>query len=188
MLKAKLLALIIGVGFASLSFATPVKWELVDFAFSDGGSASGSFVFDSTTNTYSNIDITTTLGSSYSGTHYAATAGVWGNAYPGWINAFSAVSTSNYTNAPWFRIDANIDFNAAIGTIVNQWLAVGAEGYCTNALCNSAYEYRETVSGYLLAVPPSQVPLPSTISLILAATLAGLIASRQRKSALRLMP
>ena len=41
----------------------PVLWTLQDVTFDDGGAASGSFVFDAETSTFSLIDITTTGGS-----------------------------------------------------------------------------------------------------------------------------
>lgn len=47
--------------------AAPVNWELVDFRFSDGGTAYGSFTYDSETDQLSNIDIYTTKGRCWMG-------------------------------------------------------------------------------------------------------------------------
>ena len=51
--------------------ATPVTYVLSGVTFSDGGTASGSFTFDAATNTYSNINITTTAGTSHAGSVYS---------------------------------------------------------------------------------------------------------------------
>ena len=47
-----------------------VRWTLSGVTFSDGATASGSFVYDLKTNTYSHIQITTSQGTSFAGTTY----------------------------------------------------------------------------------------------------------------------
>jgi hypothetical protein len=163
--------------------ATPITWELIDFSFSDGGSAHGSFTYDSQLNKFSRIDIYTTAGSDLSGRHYISTAGSWGSLPQYGVLAFSDSSGPSFTGAGWFRIDARIDFEAAPGTIVNQWLAVGAESFCTNYSCSSAAneitnpgKSRDTLSGYLRAV---SVDEPSSLVLL---TLSLIFATWFRKS------
>lgn len=57
----------------ALSAAGPKTWYLRDMRFDDGGLAIGSFVYDAVTNTYSNIDIWVTPGSTFSASrHYVA--------------------------------------------------------------------------------------------------------------------
>ena len=63
------LGLILALG-ATESRAAPLEWTLLDATFDDGGVAFGSFVFDADTNTYSDISITTTAGTSHSGDAY----------------------------------------------------------------------------------------------------------------------
>jgi hypothetical protein len=53
----------------------PVTRNLSGVTFGEGGTASGSFVFDSSTNTYSSINITTTSGSTLTGTTYNGLSG-----------------------------------------------------------------------------------------------------------------
>jgi hypothetical protein len=48
----------------------PTAWFFQNVQLSDGGTVSGSFVYDQSTNTYSNIDVTTTTGGSRTGAHY----------------------------------------------------------------------------------------------------------------------
>lgn len=150
--------------------STPITWELVDFSFSDGGSAYGSFTYDSELDIFADIDIYTTAGSDLGGRHYTATAGVWGSMPHYGVLAFSDSSGPDFTGAGWFRIDAYIDFEATLGSIVDQWLAVGAESFCINYSCNSAAneitnpgESRDTLSGYLRA---ASVDEPSSIALL----------------------
>ena len=49
----------------------PLTWTISNATFSDGGTASGTFVYDADTNTYSSINITTTTGSVRSGASYS---------------------------------------------------------------------------------------------------------------------
>jgi len=168
--------------------ALPVSWELVDFQFNDGGAAYGSFTYDSDTNQLSDIDLYTTSGSMLSGRHFVSTAGAWGSMPDHGVLAFSDTTGPDFTGAGWFRIHAYIDFNASPGTIVNQWLAVGAESFCTNYSCSSAAneitnpgQSRDTISGYLVVASP--VPEPSSFVLSAAglAILATRILSARRK-------
>jgi hypothetical protein len=51
--------------------AIPVTWTLENVIFDDGGTAFGSYTYDATANTFSNISITTTgTGGVFSGTFY----------------------------------------------------------------------------------------------------------------------
>lgn len=179
----KKILFLLALSFSTMAGASPIKWELVDFEFNDGGTAYGSFTYDSVLNQFSDIDILTTAGSYLDGRYFVSTAGEWGD-IPGYgVLAFSDSTGPDFTGAGWFRIDANIDFEAEIGTVVNQWLAVGAESFCTNYLCNSAAneitnpgESRDTISGYLVAV--SSVPEPSVFLLFITA-LITLISTRK---------
>ena len=53
--------------------AAPITWYLQDVTFSNGTFAAGSFDYDATTNTYSNIDITTYSSPSLGTTDYGVT-------------------------------------------------------------------------------------------------------------------
>lgn len=58
-----LAALCMTVVFSPKATATPVTWYLDDVTFTGGGTASGQFTFDATTDTYSGISISTSGGS-----------------------------------------------------------------------------------------------------------------------------
>ena len=72
--KFKSLSIALGV-LATLAFclacgsayAIPVTWQLQGVVFTDGGTATGSFVFAADANVYSDISITTTAGMSLPG-------------------------------------------------------------------------------------------------------------------------
>ncbi len=165
---------------SSLTQAALVTWELNDFLFDDGGSAYGSFVYDTENRSVHNIDVYTTPGSRLNGRHYIATAGSWGSNADIGIMAFTNTnSTSNYQGAGWFRMDFHSISNVtSAGVLLDQWLAVGAESYCVNMACSSAaneitdpQNSRETISGYIYSTQsaPSPVPLPASVWFFLSA-------------------
>jgi hypothetical protein len=51
--------------------AQTLTWTLSGVTFDDGGTGSGSFNYDASTNTYSNVNITTTSGSKQPGASYS---------------------------------------------------------------------------------------------------------------------
>ena len=60
------------LGLAPGASADSVTWTLHDVLFSDGATASGSFVYDASTNKVSAVNITTTGGSLFGGATYRA--------------------------------------------------------------------------------------------------------------------
>src|SRR5689334_13211018 len=69
------LALVLVAACASRAQAMPILWSLSDVTFSDGGTASGSFVFDVDTGIITDLDVTTTGGSVLPGHHYLDAGG-----------------------------------------------------------------------------------------------------------------
>ncbi|MEP7354005.1 MAG: hypothetical protein ABI824_12310, partial [Acidobacteriota bacterium] len=51
--------------------AAPITWYLQGVTFADGGTASGSFVYDATTNVYSGVNVSVTATSSYPATIFS---------------------------------------------------------------------------------------------------------------------
>ena len=68
--RAVMLTLFFTALSAQSASANPILWSLVGVTFDDGGTATGSFVYDADTNTYSNIFITTTAASAFGGATY----------------------------------------------------------------------------------------------------------------------
>ena len=175
-MKQLLLTISLTLSF-NTTYASLVTWELENFSFDDGGTAYGSFVFDTELNTVSDIDVYTTEGSRLGGRHYIATAGAWGdNSDIGIIALTDTSSTTNYQGAGWLRMDfRSITNTTDVGVSLNQWIAVGAESYCTNSVCSSAANEitdpensRETISGSILSTQsiPSPVPIPASVWLL----------------------
>ena len=112
-------AIVMTVTFAASANAVVIEWELTDFQFDDGGTAYGTFIFDTETDQFLDIDIYTTAGTNVDGRHYMYTAGAWGDMPDIGILAFSDASGPyNYLGAGWFRIDADIDYEAQVGDVV----------------------------------------------------------------------
>jgi hypothetical protein len=93
MLLRSIVALVIfAAGTVGLS-ATPVLWTLQGVTLTDGGTASGSFVYDADTNTYSDLNITTTTGSARAGSTYTV------------FNPFTGTSPDGFFAATTFPFD-----------------------------------------------------------------------------------
>ncbi len=69
-------ALLVLLCVPSVASADGITWSLSGVTFDDGGTASGSFVYDAVTNTVSAVNIVTTAGTTFGGTTYTA-LGPW---------------------------------------------------------------------------------------------------------------
>ena len=93
--QAALVGTTISVTAGSVSAAPtfgPRTWYLDDVTFDDGGHATGSFVFDSVSNTYSNVDITVTSGTTFTSAYHYGVPGAPPSP-TGFANAVRAFST-----------------------------------------------------------------------------------------------
>ncbi len=186
-LKKTLYAALLLLASSSVS-AAPVRWELVDFRFSDAATAYGSFTYDSDTDTFHDIDIFTSDGPTQAGRHYVSTAGTWGlHASKGTL-AFSDSTGPDFTGAGWFRMEIYVHFNALPGTIAEQWFPVGAESFCMNESCWSAAsediapgKSRRLTAGYLVAAAPVPEPAPFVLGAAGLLVIAARVASRRRR-------
>jgi hypothetical protein len=80
--------------------ATGLPWQL-QATFDDGGTASGTFVYDDATNTYSQVDVTTTTGTTRAGAHYTkANLVAAGNAFVLLLTG----ATGDLTGTPSFAV------------------------------------------------------------------------------------
>src|SRR5258707_518596 len=144
--------------------ADSVTWNLVGVTFNDGGTASGSFVFDATTNTLSSVNITTSAGTAFGGATYLGVD-------PG----FSPLATlfvvvpnpllSNFTGTPNLVLGFNTALTNSGGTVglqVLPSLATSFESPCGDAGCTFAHiSLRSATAGEVVATPE-----PSTLFLL----------------------
>ena len=159
-LRAALAAVcVVALGSSNVT-AAPLVWTLTGVTFDDGGTAAGSFQFDSTgpfSGIYSDLNITTTLGGSLAGATYTTLFG--GCANRPTALCLVPVSEPDLTGSPILEINFTPSLTDAGGSISLS----GNEGVCLNPSCGSTTPDR-FISGTVTA---STAPEPSSLSLTL---------------------
>jgi hypothetical protein len=132
--------------------AAPVTWTIDSLLFDDGGTGTGTFVYDANTNIYSDISIVTTAGSVLGGSVYSFINP--GPLSPPSASGVALVSSdlADLTGLPAI----GIGFAAALtntGGLIS--IDAGIEGTCVNAGCDApnAFPVRNILSGQLSAIP-----------------------------------
>lgn len=172
---------------APVASADGVKWTLNDLTFSGGGTATGSFVFDATTNTIRSIDIVTGPGVTFAAkTFPGATYTALDPGYNQGASAMAFVTVPfllDYTGTSVIELEF---FDPSHPTVAENLTNLGGtvlasinEFTCTNPNCSAATELRDTFDGGT-AFGTATAPEPST-ALLLGLALLGLIAIGQRK-------
>ncbi len=173
-MRVGVLRILLGLSVCSVfASAGPVVWTLSGVTFSDGGTASGSFVYNADTNTYSSINVTTTTGSVRTGATYLFQNGGGAGAL-----GMVTVAVANLTGTP----DLALSFSSSLTNAGGARTLTGFEATCQNAGCSSQVAPLRNVSGGSIqaaAPPPPGVPLPPTV--ILTLTGAGLIGLHQTR-------
>jgi hypothetical protein len=140
--------------------AVPLVWNLQGVTFDDGGTATGSFVYDANTSTYSAINIQTTGNLSFTYT----TSGLIGG------GPFAlAVTTGSFVGAGFLQLIAVSGLTDAGGTIAigqQNGLAPWETTYVMGALGGIMLDYnsppfRSITAGYVTSVPE-----PATFKLL----------------------
>jgi hypothetical protein len=145
------------------AYATPVTWTLQGIAFADGGTASGSFVFNASIDAYGSINIVTTAGSKLSGATYAFLD-------PAQIQfegptelTVVTLEHRQFVRVARFGFFRGAALTDAGGTVEFSTSRNSAEGSCTSATCSSAdqnpSDYRFISGGSITSVT---TPEPST--------------------------
>lgn len=172
-------ALLLTSGWLSCAQASPVLWTLTDVLFFDGGTASGSFVYDAATDTYSGVSITTTDSLSVPNATY--TSVVSGTDYDA---ALVPSAMPDLTGQPLLQLIFQFPLTDAGGLVLLYDPFFPAyssfDGSCLNAGCTSVDYGRLIVDGGIIGTPYSAVPVPAAAPMLLSALglLAGLRRSR----------
>jgi hypothetical protein len=178
MIMGFLLALVSPVSQASL-----VTWQLNSVAFGDGGTVSGSFTFDASTNTYASWNITTTVTlfpyvngfQSLTGATYVT-------------NAFNPNTANYYLNPNGFIFKLGtvppagqlvLNFASPLtnaGGVISLQSASETQGFNNRSMAPGIY-----LNGGTLGTVVSAVPLPASLGLMLSGLgLVGTVVLRRR--------
>jgi hypothetical protein len=150
------LVLFLMAGMPPTASADAVTWNLVGVTFNDGGTASGSFVFDANTNTVSSVNITTTAGTAFGGATYKFVDPGF-SPTPTVFVVVPDASLSDFTGTPNFVPVFDTALTNSGGTVGLQVLpSTGAaiESPCGDAGCTFAHiVYRYATAGEVVSAP-----------------------------------
>lgn len=149
------------------AFAGPILWTLQGFTFDDGGTASGSFMFDAATGLYSSINITTSNGSVLSGSTYAFVDP--GNAgFNGPSEIFMVASSApDLTGSPFLGLIWQSNLTGGGGTVPLSSSLNSGETKCTNSGCTSINQLTgRLLTGGSVTTGAGTVPEPATFVLV----------------------
>ena len=143
------LSLVLGLSLGALSataHAEPIEWTLDNIVFDDGGTATGTFVFDAATQTVSDINIQTSAGFVFSGNTYNTALGAGSVKIP----FTTATNFGDLTNE--FILDllfigsglTDSGGTVAVGETVN---GSSVESFCVDALCINQNPQRYILPG-----------------------------------------
>ena len=168
----------------SIASADSILWTLSGVTFSDGGTASGSFV-QTAPDVFSSISITTTAGTSFGGATYSTLSGV----FPGSSSTtgfIAGAASGDFTGTGLLMLIFDNPLMNTGGTVTD-FLTTGdvnggLEGTCDDATCSSQTEDRFITGGSASSTFGVVTPEPSALSLLVVALGALLAGAAIRKA------
>lgn len=154
--------------------ATPVKWHLVDVTFNDGGSASGYFTYDASTNAISSANIVTTAGSVRGGATYQIGSPAVQPALADFIDQALPVIVGTTDRLDFFLFAAMTDAGGTIG------IRQGQEFSCISSGCSFTTGQEAGLNLRVSGGEITTVPEPGSLALLGAAGIALALAKRRR--------
>jgi hypothetical protein len=151
------------IGFAVIlcvtnATAVPVTWYLQGVTLADGGTASGSFVYDADNplpnGTYSNISITTTAGTTVTANGYAFTDP---GATSSSIHIYPVTAAGSLTGTPILILNFSSALTDAGGTvpIITTGAFTSLWAVCGDSTCNFAVApFIDVTAGVVTTIPP----------------------------------
>ncbi|QMV74453.1 IPTL-CTERM sorting domain-containing protein [Comamonas piscis] len=174
------------MAFSATANAVPMQWTVSETTFDDGGTVTGSFVYDADTNIYSNIRLRTTAGTEGSAAEFRTqcTTAYCLASLPELLFIASS-NQANLSNVPLLDIEPSAPLTNTPETVD---LAFGMSFLCSNAECTGigtglrvAFSGKLTGALYIAPVTPTSVPTSSPIGLGLMALLLATAAWMYRR-------
>jgi hypothetical protein len=162
------LFLIFALSVSLAANAAPVTWTIDSLLFDDGGTGSGTFSYDASTNAYSNIDILTIAGSDFGGASYSSV-----NPYGPNGAEYLVAMIVPLEGAPTLALSFAAPLTHAGGIIT---IGGGGEAICGQECMIPVFGLRDISSGQI-----SAVPVPAAVWLF-GSALAGLGWLKRRKT------
>ena len=174
--------------FTLLSFsghAIPINWSFDNAVFDDGGTLTGSFVYDRDIDDYSAFNITTTAGSVGAATSYTEDTFLAGHAGTLFFPDSTAADLTGASALSLFFVGglSNLGGNVPLLVILGP-NAGSREGRCETPDCGSVTGFRGIVSGSVIGTPAdiSEIPVPPALILFATGVLALGTLRRRRVS------
>jgi hypothetical protein len=159
-------ALLVLLCVPSIALADGITWSLSGVTFDDGGTASGSFVYDALTNTVSSVNIVTTAGTTFGGNTYTALDPGFDPPVPFDIPVVPNAS-GDLTGTKVLDLELPMPGLTNLGGTVNLLLGVAAEDVCSNSDCSQVADtpFRMITAGELVS-PVITTPEPPAFLLL----------------------
>jgi hypothetical protein len=140
--------------------AVPVTWTFNDFEFDDGGVATGSFVYDADTNTYSDISVTTTTGSTLDGVHHAY---LWSEVVSD-SDGMVFIGNGDHWDGEIFVYEEYLILIALSGDMTNSGGSLSLQSHSHETTCAGFCSIPpEPPKRYLISGSISAVPIPAAV-------------------------